>query len=298
MLKAYIDSYSKMLDLTSSGGGEGGDDKVTGLIPKLKKQIEELETKKNSLISESSIKETQRQIDILKNRLEDLTNWKGGELTPLKTKGLGENALTKDLKVTAEALQDLNKEYVSTTEVSEKFGGVVEKTFRQATSSIRGVIGELQEFSINMNAIFEDLAESTITAFASEIGNALGGGDFGLDRILEMFADWAIKLGSILIAAGISLEVFKDSIAENPYAVVAYGAALVAAGAAVKAAVQKNPTSSSGSGSSSNGGRDNWDAFGERNLRGKIEVQVNGVLKGNGRDLYGVITKENVRRSL
>lgn len=297
LLKSYIDSYSKILDLKSSGGG-GGDDAVLGLIPKLKKQIEELETKKNSLISENSIKATQKQIDILKSKLDDLTNWRGGELKEIKPKGLGKNALTKDLKVTAEALHDLNKEYVSITDVSENFGGVVEKTFRQATSSIRGVIGELREFSINMNAIFEDLAESTITAFATEIGNVLGGGDFGLDRILTMFADWAIKLGSILIAAGISIDSFKKTILSNPLGVAALGAALVVAGAAVKAAVQTNPTSSAGASSGSGGGNDNWDAYGERNLRGKIEVQVNGVLKGNGRDLYGVITKENARRSL
>ena len=67
---------------------------------------------------------------------------------------------------------------------------------------------------------------------------------------------------------------------------------------AVKSAVQTNPTSSSGSGSSSNGGRDNWDAFGERNIRGKLVVEVNGVLKGSGKDLYAVINNENNRRSL
>lgn len=297
-LKDILGLSEKVSKTLTPDGGEGGDDTVLGLIPKLKKQIEELEKKKNSLISENSIKETQKQIDVLKSQLDDLTNWRGGELKEIKPKELGKNTLTKDLKVTAEALKDVNKEYITYIENSETYGGVVERTFRQATSSIRGVIGELQEFEINMNAIFEDLAESTITAFATEIGNVLGGGDFGLDRILTMFADWAIKLGSILIAAGVSITAFKTQILANPLGVVALGAALVAAGAAVKAAVQTNPTSSSGSGSSSGGGRDNWDAFGERNLRGKIEVQVNGVLKGSGRDLYGVITKENTRKSL
>lgn len=216
-------------------------------------------------------------------------------LKPIELKG---DEFADGLKVQAEALRNLRSEFTETEIVYEDFGNLVESKFTQVTSSIKGVIAAGKEFTINMNAIFEGLAEDTIASFATEVGTVLGGGDFGLDNILNMFADWAIKLGSILIAAGISIDSFKKSILSNPLGVAALGAALVVAGAAVKAAVQTNPTSSAGASSGSGGGNDNWDAYGERNLRGKIEVQVNGVLKGNGRDLYGVITKENARRSL
>lgn len=269
LLKSYIDSYSKLLNLSDKepAMGSGLSTKPAG---KIKFSLPDYENPP-IFLSPQMIK----GIDIIKKdflgRKQDFLDIQKVMATPLPE------------RVISDLEQYSNGVYLLTNRIRDGFSNAINTT---------------RQVVLDMNALMEDLIENSITAFATEIGNVLGGGDFGLDRILTMFADWAIKLGSILIAAGISIESFKTQILANPLGVVALGAALVAAGAAVKSAVQTNPTSSSGAGSSSSGGRDNWDAFGERNLRGKIEVQVNGVLKGSGRDLYGVITKENTRKSL
>ena len=133
---------------------------------------------------------------------------------------------------------------------------------------------------------------------AESIGKTLAGGDFGLDNILVMFADWAQKLGSILVAAGLAISGFKYMALENPLGVVRLGGALIAAGAAVKQAVSSNPTRSGSGSSSEGGGNERWDAYGERMLGGAIKIEVNGVIKGSGRELQVVLDNEGKRRAL
>ena len=157
---------------------------------------------------------------------------------------------------------------------------------------------EIKQVTVDMNKELEYLAEDVLIGLAESIGSAFGGGTFnqGWNKFLIQIADWAQKLGAILVAAGLSLEVFQKQAAVNPMASVVFGLALIAAASAVKASVSKRP-GAKGSAASPGGGGGGFDLTGFRTLKSGLTVNVNGTLKGNGKDLYAVIESETNRRS-
>lgn len=103
---------------------------------------------------------------------------------------------------------------------------------------------EAQELTDNINSIIQQLEIDTLTAVGEAIGTALAGGDLG--NVFQKFADQLgsalsalgkefIKFGVIGLAAKTALKAFGT----NPYLAIAAGIALVAAGAALKTALNK-----------------------------------------------------------
>lgn len=217
---------------------------------------------------------------------------------PTLLKPIDKASVSNVVDITAN-LDDLNKSMPKTIEFWEQFSDTVSTRTTVVFDKFGNKLGEMKQTVIDVNAEIESLIEQGVYGLADAIGRAIGGGgDFGLDSILIMFADWAQKLGGILIAAGIAIEGFKKQALSNPYGVVILGAALVAAGAAVKAAVENNPTLKSSS-SSSGGGGARFDIEGQRLLRGaELKIEVNGVITGKGKDLQVVLDKETKRRNL
>ena len=110
-------------------------------------------------------------------------------------------------------------------------------------------------------------------------------------------SDWASNLGKVIIASAIAIDGIKKFALANPLAAVGLGIALVAAAAAIKGAVGSKPVGRGSKGGGSSSQQNEWDAFGLRGIRG-MTVEVNGVLKAQGKDLVAVIATENNRKGL
>lgn len=176
----------------------------------------------------------------------------------------------------------------------QSFGETVERL------DISGKFKEFTQITIDIGKELEYLAEGAVVSFAESIGSAFsgnGGLKAGLDSILLMFADWAGNLGKIIIASAIAIDGIKKFALANPWAAVALGVALVATAAAIKGAVGQKPVGKGGGGGGSSSQNNEWDAFGLRGIRG-MTVEVNGVLKAQGKDLVAVIKSENNRKGL
>lgn len=189
------------------------------------------------------------------------------------------------------------------TQINDMGAGVsvsITGTFSEINGQMVADLGAIREVVINLNQAFSELAAGAVTSLADSLGSAFsgnGGLKAGLDSILLMFADWAGNLGKIIIASAIAIDGIKKFALNNPWAAVALGVALVATASAIKGTVGQKPVGKGGGGGGSTSQNQDWDAFGLRGIRG-MTVEVNGVLKAQGRDLVAVISSENNRKGL
>lgn len=163
-----------------------------------------------------------------------------------------------------------------------------------------GASTALVDASDAINTALNDIAVGT----GEMIGTFLAGGDqaqsFG-DMIAGAFADMAITVGKIAIAAGIATLGIKAAFESmNGFVAIAAGIALVALGTAVKGrlkSVASGGASSAASGGS--GGNYNYDArqsMGSSKMQ-TVNVVVTGDLKAKGGDLVYVLNQEAQRKA-
>lgn len=94
----------------------------------------------------------------------------------------------------------------------------------------------------SLNDFFESMTEDAIIMTAEMFGRMLTddqfqGKDFGRG-LLEMIANFMIKLGGLMVTMGVSMEAFKESLKfGNGVGMVVAGAAIIVAGAAIKGAL-------------------------------------------------------------
>jgi hypothetical protein len=158
-------------------------------------------------------------------------------------------------------------------------------------------IEEVEGKFLDLSGFIQGALLDSFDMIGTALGSAFTGKDFGLDNMLMMFADWGKRLGGIMVAAGLSLDAFKKLGFTNPLGVAAFGAALIVASSAVKAAVSSNPmtgVNQSYGGASPGGGQ---DIEGLRNL-GQFNVSLSGELVARGTDLVTVLNNENNRSDL
>jgi hypothetical protein len=99
-----------------------------------------------------------------------------------------------------------------------------------------------------------------------------------LAAFLAPFGDTMKQMGSMIMAEGIAMEAFKNSI-KNPYAAIAAGAALIAVGSAVSSGLQALTANPTGGGSSASTGS---NATAEvQNYESTITVEVVGRISGS-----------------
>lgn len=108
-----------------------------------------------------------------------------------------------------------------------------------------------------VNGIISSMASDSLVLFAENLGKALGGEHVDLFAgFVEMMGSGLQEIGKALIAYGVAMDAFKKAFS-NPYAAIAAGIALVAAGAILKSKISKT----SGGGGGGFGSGKNVPAF-------------------------------------
>jgi hypothetical protein len=119
------------------------------------------------------------------------------------------------------------------------------KLLAMDTAALRGA-----EAMKKVNSIISDTATNAVVQLGENIGKALGGEKVDLfGGFIELLSSGLQEIGKALIAYGVAMDTFKKAFS-NPYAAIAAGIALVAAGALLKSKINKTSGTSS---SSSNG---------------------------------------------
>ena len=176
------------------------------------------------------------------------------------------------------------------------------------TESVKEGVEEIEGYMVNIQDIGKDFANVMSDAFASMIeGLAAGNLDMQdiFHTILQFLADTLKNIGKALIAYGTAMEAFKKAFS-NPWAAIAAGAALVAAGAVLSGLIKRASSGSSGGSSISAGystatvgGGGTMDLTGVTAIQAQQqEVKVTGTLKAQGNQLVAVIKNEDTRRNL
>lgn len=118
-----------------------------------------------------------------------------------------------------------------------------------------------------------------------------------LAALLQPFANTATQLGSMLLAEGLGIKAFKESLKSlNPAVAISAGVALLALGAALGSSIRAlggGGTSSSGS----NGGYDSGGAVAEnQNYESTLTVEVSGKISGSDILISGSKTQNKWNR--
>lgn len=119
-----------------------------------------------------------------------------------------------------------------------------------------------------------------------------------MNALLSPLAEAAIKMGEIMVSAGLASEAFK-SMLSNPYTAIAAGAALIAVGAAAKAGLQAAVNSATGTSyvasSVASSGYSN-NSSNDRSWEREMTLHVTGTLQADGSKLVAVLNNEANRK--
>lgn len=155
----------------------------------------------------------------------------------------------------------------------------------QTATAAEKLQARVDKLSHSLNMGLTDAFVSAGTAMGQFFaGVDVNGGAVALDSIGTM----AIQLGGLLIAQGVAVEAFKESLATlNGGAAIAAGVALVAAGSAFKSAAGKIASSGSGAGAGS----------APPMARPADQIMLGGEFKIRGADLIYLLDKQGYRKS-
>ena len=174
------------------------------------------------------------------------------------------------------------------------------------TESFRGYYNFLDEMikaTDDANKALNDAIVGGISDSFQYLANCVAGldeisGAGMMNALLSPLAEAAIKMGEIMVSAGLASEAFK-SMLTNPYTAIAAGAALIAVGAAAKAGLQAAINSATGtsyvastvasSGYSNNSSND-------RSWEREMTLHVTGTLQADGSKLVAVLNNEANRK--
>jgi hypothetical protein len=149
----------------------------------------------------------------------------------------------------------------------------------------------LKGITDDINAMFEGAIVSSLSSATQALTDCIAGIEGAdasqvLSALMQPFADTMISLGEMLIAEGIAIKAFKESLKSlNPYVAIGAGVALLAVGAALSSGIKALANKSGaggGSGSSYGGGS---SATGSSNLNYENTLTVNVVGKISGSDI-------------
>lgn len=118
-----------------------------------------------------------------------------------------------------------------------------------------------------------------------------------LAGILSPFADTMVQLGEMLIAEGIAISAFKESLKSlNPAVAIGAGVGLLALGAALKSGIQKLGASAGSGGATSAYTGGSYGSAPELNYESTLTVEVVGRLSGSDIVLAGQKTQNKWNR--
>ena len=118
-----------------------------------------------------------------------------------------------------------------------------------------------------------------------------------LSALLSPLAEAAVKMGEIMVSAGLASKAFQ-SLLTNPFTAIAAGAALMAVGAAAKAGLQAAVNRATGTSyvTSSVASSDYSGGSSDRSWQREIELKVTGTLQADGSKLVAVLNNEANRK--
>lgn len=223
---------------------------VAGLIGKLEEEIKKKEEIRNLSANEAEIKQLNDEIAAMKERLkilqmstEEYKKYRNEQMTPIPevNNPLG-NMFDKDYiaEQGAAAMDAINAHYQNYINSLE---GQREKMAEQ-----QAMLDELNEhFNQSVVAGISGGVQALVDALMGVEGASIG---TVVQALLTPMADALVKAGEMIIAEGIAVEAFKESLKSlNGIAAIAAGGTLVAVASAVKAglaAIGNNPTGAGG----------------------------------------------------
>lgn len=143
-----------------------------------------------------------------------------------------------------------------------------------------------------INRSFESAIVSSVSGATQALTDCIAGIEGAdatrvLAALMQPFADTMIQLGEMLIAEGLAISAFKESLKSlNPYVALAAGAALLAVGAALSSGIQKLGATA-GSGATTTSTSASSSASGIQNVQSELTIYVKGSLKGSDIVLSG-----------
>ena len=158
----------------------------------------------------------------------------------------------------------------------------------------------------------ESTVEGLVSGIAQSMGEMLAGLITGDAKISDLLGSIAAllgqamqQIGAALVAYGVAMDAFKKAF-KNPYAAIAAGVALQAAGAMLTSLIQNSMNNAGGATSiGANAGligAGSTLTIGQNstlsNTQSQINVNVSGTLKARGSDLVAVIEGEDKRKGL
>lgn len=164
-------------------------------------------------------------------------------------------------------------------------------------------LDEMIKATDDANKALNDAIVGGISDSFQYLANCLAGldeisGAGMMNALLSPLAEAAIKMGEIMVSAGLASEAFK-SMLTNPYTAIAAGAALIAVGAAAKAGLQAAINSATGTSyvasSVASSGYSN-NSSNDRSWEREMTLHVTGTLQADGSKLVAVLNNEANRK--
>lgn len=278
-IEDYVKSKNAAVAAQPSSEG-GGSTPRLGLIPELEAQIKSLKEAQRESFSVDQINDYQRQIETLTERLKLLTTLTGEMY-------FDPHAFESDEIKTFNEEVEKTRDYSSQT--SEQLNKMQEAAYLVGMS-FQEAKEPLDAFSTSAKKMIIDigpLVAGFISDMASALGElAVGTGDLG-QSLLKAIGKFAVQFGELLIASAVGTIALQSG---NPYAMLAGGAILVAAGAALSA-LSKQRQNISGS-SAPSAVRSNNSSSGDIGSNG-FEIEVGGEFRIKGQDLVYIINRQN-----
>lgn len=226
-----------------------------------------------------------------------------GELTNLVTKEREEQEKIAALK--ARKAADLTLQKIDSSALLDQKVTSPSITPTIDTSKVEEGAEELNGYMVDFGAIINDFSNTVSDAFASMIEGLVSGNLNMTDifsTILQFLAENLKAIGKALIAYGTAMEAFKEAFS-NPWAAIAAGAALIAAGSVLSGLIQR--ASSGGSSASASfatatsvGSGGTLDLTSQTQWKQQSqEVKVTGKIVGDPRALVVMIENENKRKN-
>lgn len=166
-----------------------------------------------------------------------------------------------------------------------------------------GFLDEMIKATDDANKALNDAIVGGISDSFQYLANCVAGldeisGAGMMGALLTPLAEAAIKMGEIMVSAGLASEAFK-SMLTNPFTAIAAGAALIAVGAAAKAGLQAAINSATGTSyvasSVASSGYSSGNS-GDRSWEREMTLRVTGTLQADGSKLVAVLNNEANRK--
>lgn len=275
-----IAAYRKIIDIinevkTTSESAAAPFVETKGIVESLEERIK---------LTEQAIKKafTVPQIKTLQKDLEKLQEELAQILAP-NVANRGENKLDlQGLTKIGDAFEPVKLKPIDSSAFNESLEAL--------QNNVRGAAQQIEQEFIDIGGMIAN----SISGIADDIGTALGSGDFkNLGKaLLSAVASFAQQLGAIMISIGVGRQLLSSG---NPVAMIAGGAVLVAAGAALKAVLGKQKDLSGiPLGSSGGGGRSSFGGSSGSNFVGTsgMEIKVGGEFRIQGQDLVYILNRQ------